>query len=304
MPHLSKTRFALGPALMFCPASRPELFAKAAARADAVIIDLEDAVVSGEKALARHNMVQALTGEDQSLDPRRTLVRVNSQTSGELEEDLRALSGTEISCVVIAKAEQTEVLDQVAAALPGVGLIPQIETPMGVLNDLALAQHPATAALFWGTEDLIAGIGGTTSRNNDGSQRDVIRFTRNRLLLTAGAVGVPIIDAVFTRVPDLQRLAVETEDACASGFVGKACVHPNQIGPIRRAYTPTASDLEWAKGAIAAFENAAGLAPGAGHRADPELAGAFSFRGEMIDMPVIIQVQRILSRFESIGKVA
>lgn len=296
-------RFSLGPALIFCPASRPELFAKAAGAADAVIIDLEDAVISGEKDIARNNMVQALNWGDRSMDPRRTLVRVNAPASGELEADLRALSGTEISYVVIAKAEKTEILDQVAAALPGVGLIPQIETPVGVLNDLALAQHPATVALLWGTEDLIAGIGGTTSRNNDGSQREIIRFTRNRLLLTAGAVGVPIIDAVFTRVPDLQRLAVETEDACASGFIGKACIHPKQIGPIRQAYTPTASDLEWAKGVIAAFENTAGLAPGAGHRADPDLAGAFSFRGEMIDMPVITQVQRILTRFESIGKV-
>ncbi|MBO0596673.1 CoA ester lyase [Nesterenkonia sp. E16_7] len=302
MPHPT-ARFALGPALIFCPASRPELFAKAAGAADAVIIDLEDAVISGEKDIARNNMVQALNWGDRSMDPRRTLVRVNAPGSGELEADLRALSGTEISYVVVAKAERTEILDQVAAALPGVGLIPQIETPVGVLNDLALAQHPATVALIWGTEDLIAGIGGTTSRNNDGSQREIIRFTRNRLLLTAGAVGVPIIDAVFTRVPDLQRLAVETEDACASGFIGKACIHPKQIDPIRQAYTPTASDLEWAKGVIAAFENAAGLAPGAGHRADPDLAGAFSFRGEMIDMPVITQVQRILTRFESIGKV-
>lgn len=304
MSHPTKTRFGLGPALLFCPASRPELFAKAAAVADAVIIDLEDAVVSGEKEIARSNMVQALNWGDESMDPARTLVRVNATASGELEEDLRALAGTEISYVVIAKAERTEILDQVAAALPGVGLIPQIETPVGVLNDLALAQHPATAALLWGTEDLIAGIGGTTSRNNDGSQREIIRFTRNRLLLTAGAVGVPIIDAVFTRVPDLKRLAVETEDACASGFIGKACIHPKQIDSIRKAYTPTATDLEWAKGVIAAFENTAGLAPGAGHRADPELAGAFSFRGEMIDMPVIIQVQRILTRFESIGRVA
>ncbi|PRZ16740.1 HpcH/HpaI aldolase/citrate lyase family protein [Nesterenkonia sandarakina] len=304
MSHPTKARFGLGPALLFCPASRPELFAKAAAVADAVIIDLEDAVVSGEKEIARSNMVQALNWGDESMDPARTLVRVNAPASGELEEDLRALAGTEISYVVIAKAERTEILDQVAAALPGVGLIPQIETPVGVLNDLALAQHPATAALLWGTEDLIAGIGGTTSRNNDGSQREIIRFTRNRLLLTAGAVGVPIIDAVFTRVPDLKRLAVETEDACASGFIGKACIHPKQIDSIRKAYTPTATDLEWAKGVIAAFENTAGLAPGAGHRADPELAGAFSFRGEMIDMPVIIQVQRILTRFESIGRVA
>lgn len=206
--------------------------------------------------------------------------------------------------MVVSKAERTEVLDQVAKALPGVGLIPQIETPVGVLNDLALAQHPATVALIWGTEDLIAGIGGTTSRHNDGTQRDIICFTRNRLLLTAGAVGVPVIDAVFTRVPDLQRLAVETEDACASGFIGKACIHPDQVEPIRRAYTPTATDLEWAKGVIAAFERHAGLHPGQGRRSDPELSGVFSFRGEMIDVPVIIQVQRILTRFESIGQVA
>lgn len=304
MSDQTPARFSLGPALMFCPASRPELFGKAASSADAVIIDLEDAVISGAKEIARQNMVQALRRDQVGLDPRFTLVRVNAPGSGELENDLAALTETSVRYVVVSKAERTEVLDRVAEALPGVGLIPQIETPVGVLNDLALTQHRATVALLWGTEDLIAGIGGTTSRNNDGTQRDIIRFTRNRLLLTAGAVGVPAIDAVFTRVPDLQRLAVETEDACASGFIGKACIHPDQVEPIRRAYTPTASDLEWAKGVIAAFETNAGLHAGEGHRADPELSGAFSFRGEMIDLPVIIQVQRILTRFESIGQVA
>lgn len=297
-------RFTLGPALLFCPASRPERFPKAAERADAVIADLEDAVVPGETEQARQNVVQALNWEDPGLDPATTMVRVNAASSGEraLQEhraDLDALAGTELRQVVLPKCETPEELDEVAARLPGVGIIPQIETPRGVLRAGELAEHPAVTALFWGTEDLIAGLGGVTARRPDGSPRGVIGHIRHTVLLTAAASGIPAIDTICGSLHDTQRLAVEAEDAAAEGFIAKACVHPDQVAAVRRAYTPEDTDVEWAKALIAAFEQEAGLTVGAGRDAAPTAVGAFGFRDEMVDAPVVLQAQRILTRYDA-----
>ncbi len=291
--------FTLGPALLFCPGSRPERFAKAAERADAVIADLEDAVVPGQKDQARQNVVHALNWEDPGLDPASTMVRINTASSGERDADLDALAGTELRWAVLPKCEAPEELDQVAQRLPGVGLIPQVETPRGVLQAGGLAAHPAVAALFWGTEDLIAGLGGVTARRPDGSPRGVIGHIRHTVLLTAAAGGIPAIDTICGSLHDAKRLAVEAEDAAAEGFIAKACVHPDQVAAVRRAYTPEDTDVEWAKVLIAAFEQEAGLRTGEGRGAAPTAVGAFSFRDEMIDAPVILQAQRILSRYEA-----
>lgn len=288
--------FTLGPALLFCPASRPDRFSKAAERADAVIADLEDAVGPGQKDQARQNVVHALNWEEPGLDPLTTLVRVNASSSGELDADLAALAGTELRYVIVPKCEDPEELEAAAQRLPGVGIIPQIETPRGVLNAAALAGHGSAAALFWGTEDLIAGLGGVTARRPDGSFRGVIGHIRHTVLLTAAASGIPAIDTICGSLSDTRRLADESVDAAAEGFIAKACVHPDQVGTVRRAYTPEDADVEWAKALIAAFEQESGIAAGSGREAVPTAAGAFSFRDEMVDAPVVLQAQRILIR--------
>lgn len=293
--------FTLGPALLFCPGSRPDRFPKAAERADAVIADLEDAVGPGQKDQARQNVVHALNGEEPGLDPATTVVRVNTASSGErmLREhraDLDALAGTELRYVVLPKCEDPEELETVAQRLPGVGIIPQIETPRGVLNAAALAGHGSVAALFWGTEDLIAGLGGATARRPDGSFRGVIGHIRHTVLLTAAACGIPAIDTICGSLSDTRRLADESEDAVAEGFTAKACVHPDQVDTVRRAYAPEDADVEWAKALIAVFEQEAGLNAGSGRETAPTAAGAFSFRGEMVDAPVVLHAQRILLR--------
>lgn len=293
------SRLTLGPALLFCPGSRPDRFSKAAERSDAVIVDLEDAVVPGEKEQARHHLVQALNWEEPGLDAATTLVRVNTASSGELDADLDALAGTELRCVVVPKCESVEELDAVAERLPGVGVIPQIETPRGVLEAERLARHEAVVALFWGTEDLIAGLGGVTARRPDGTLRGVIGHIRHTVLLTAAACGIPAIDTICGSLTDSKRVAVESEDAAAEGFIAKACVHPDQVAAVRRAYTPEDAEVEWAKALIAAFEQEAGLAMDAGRHAEPTAVGAFSFRNQMIDAPVVLQAQRVLSRYDA-----
>ncbi|GAA1810710.1 HpcH/HpaI aldolase/citrate lyase family protein [Nesterenkonia flava] len=286
----------LGPALLFCPADRPDRFEKAAARADAVILDLEDAVTPESKDQARENLVHALNWQEPGLQLERTLVRINTAVSGHQEADLEALAGTEVRFVVVPKCDSPEQLDAVAQALPEAQLIPQIETPAGVLAAQALAAHGSVAALFWGTEDLIAGLGGTSARGPGGAFRHVIRHARAHLLLAAGAHGVAAIDTIYPAIQDTTGLAQEASDAAAEGFIAKACIHPQQVETVRAAYAPEPSHVEWAKALLVEFASAASITPEEARTAEASMVGAFSFRAEMIDAPVIIQAQRILQR--------
>ncbi len=304
-PTLRARSFGLGPALLFCPGDRPDRFPKAAARSDTVILDLEDAVAPEAKGEAREHVVRALRGGAPGLDPAGVLVRVNAPTSVEFETDLQALAGSGAGFVVVPKCDSVDQLDRVAETIPGAGVIPQVETPLGVLRVEELARHRATAALFWGTEDLIAGLGGTTARGPNGGMRSVIRSVRESVLLIAAAYKIPAIDTIYTNLRGSHILADEAADACAMGFIAKACIHPDQVGIVRGAYTPTDEDVEWAKGLTAACEERGGSQVGrtAGGRAsgapmpDLEGIGAFTFRGKMIDAPVIKQAQRILHRY-------
>ncbi|MFS0866298.1 CoA ester lyase [Microbacterium sp. 179-B 1A2 NHS] len=259
-----------GPALLFCPADRPDRYDKAAAAADTVILDLEDAVASADKAGARRSLVTA------RLDPARTIVRVNPVTSPELALDLAALRDTPFRTVMIAKAEDPEAL----AALAGHRVVALCETPLGVERAGALARHPSVDALMWGAEDLVAGIGGRSSRTADGGYRDVARYARARVLIAAAAAGKDAIDAVHLDIADVDGLTDEATDAAASGFTATACIHPSQVGVIRRAYAPSADDVELAEAVLAA----AGSEP-----------GVFRFRGRMVDEPVLRQARRTLA---------
>ncbi|HWH98489.1 MAG TPA: aldolase/citrate lyase family protein, partial [Pseudolysinimonas sp.] len=200
----------VGPALLFCPGDRPDRFAKAAAAADTVIIDLEDAVAASAKGAAR----LALRASD--LDPATTIVRVNSPRSGLLDADLEALADTAYRSVMLAKAETEDDLRR----LDAFDVIAICETPLGVRNADALADSARVVALTWGAEDLVAGMGGRSSRGADGRYRDVARAARSRILLAAKGAGKLAFDAVHLDIADDRGLRDEAEDAAASGFDG------------------------------------------------------------------------------------
>ncbi|MCP2031918.1 citrate lyase subunit beta/citryl-CoA lyase [Okibacterium sp. HSC-33S16] len=262
--------FDLGPSLLFCPADRPDRFEKASERADAVILDLEDAVRPADKSAAR----DALTSHP--LDPSRTIVRVNPASTDDGVADLDALNRTDYRWVMLPKAES----EADVAALGGrYRVIALCETAAGVLAAPELARLDAVAALMWGAEDLVASLGGTSSRRDDGSYRDVARHARSRVLLAAGAAGIAAIDSVFLDIADLDGLRVEVTDAVASGFRATACIHPSQVATIRTGYRPTTAQTEAATALLAAAESA---------------AGAFRFRGQMVDEPALRQARMTL----------
>ncbi|RXZ67516.1 HpcH/HpaI aldolase/citrate lyase family protein [Agromyces albus] len=263
--------FRFGPALLFCPADRPDRYAKALDRADAVILDLEDAVADDAKAAAR----AAIVGTP--LDPERVIVRVNAASSPHFAADLAALAETPYTTVMLAKCEGTADL----VDLVEVEVIALCETARGVLTSAEVAAIPNVSALMWGAEDLVASLGGSSSRHADGRYRDVATHARSQVLLAAGAHGIAAIDAVHLELDDSPGLRAEAEDAAALGFAATACVHPGQVHIVRAAYRPDAESLEWARAVIAA---AAG---------EP---GVFAFRGGMVDAPVLRQAEALVRR--------
>lgn len=263
--------FDMGPALLFCPADRPERYGKAAERADAVIIDLEDAVAPGDRAAARSALVQS------RLDPARTIVRVNAVGTDDFQLDLAALDETLYRTVMVPKAERVEH----AEALGQYDVVALCETAAGVLAAAEIAAVSNVVALMWGAEDLIASLGGSSSRFPDGSYRAVARHARSQVLLAAGAHGKAAIDSVFLAIPDVASLLAEAEDAVASGFTATACIHPSQVAVIRQAYQPTDAEVAYAWEIL---------------QASTSEHGVFQYQGRMIDGPLLRHAEAVLRR--------
>ena len=261
--------FDLGPALLFCPGDRPDRFEKALERADAVILDLEDAVAAADKPAARAALAQ------HPLDPARVLVRVNPPSTPDFAADLEALAATPYRRIMVAKA------DAALPAVPGFAVVALCETAAGILDARELARRPEVIALMWGAEDLIASLGGTSSRTRRGRYRRVVRHARAAVLLAAGAEGVAAIDAVHLAIDDLDGLRAEAEDAVASGFAATACIHPSHVAVIRDAYRPSPEEVAAARRLL----DAAGGAD-----------AVFTFEGRMVDGPVLRHAESVLRR--------
>jgi citrate lyase subunit beta/citryl-CoA lyase len=267
----------LGPALLFCPADRPDRYAKALAAADALVIDLEDAVGPDAKDSAR----QALRDAARWLPPERTIVRVNALGTAWAEADLDMLATTALRHVMVPKAADPTAV----AALAPFQVVALCETARGVLAAPELAAVANCTALFWGGEDLIADIGGWRSRRDDGGYLPVVVQARTTVLLAAAAAGKPAWDGVYLAIDDLDGLAAECADAVDMGFAAKVAIHPSHAGVIRAAFTPTDQQVEWAQALLAAARQSAGVS---------------RFRGRMIDGPLVAQAQAVLDRAASL----
>jgi citrate lyase subunit beta/citryl-CoA lyase len=271
----SRARFALGPALLFCPADRPERYEKALERADAVIIDLEDAVAPADKTAARGALIES------ELDPSNVIVRVNPPGTDDHLADLATLSQTDYRRIMVAKSESVKQLSKIDRRFEVVALC---ETAKGVAQADRIAALANVSALMWGAEDLVASIGGTSSRKPNGRYRDIARMARARVLLAAGSRGKAAIDAVHLDIADTKRLAIEAMDAAASGFTATACIHPSQVDVIRQAYRPDAKTVAWAEAVLAAAKNERGV---------------FAYEGRMVDEPVLRHARGVLKRAAS-----
>lgn len=264
--------FDLGPAILFCPADRPERFAKAFERADAVILDLEDAVAPPAKAAARGAVIES------ELDPARVIVRVNPLGSAAFDADMATLSQTDYRTIMVAKAQAPTALGRLD---PRFRVVALLETAKGVVEAERIAGLENVGAVMWGAEDLVADLGGTSSRKPRGGYRDLARHARARVLLAAGAAGKAAIDAVHLDIADVKGLQREARDAAASGFAATACIHPSQVEIIRAAYRPDGDAIGWARAVLAAAQGASGV---------------FTYAGRMIDEPVLRHARAVLRR--------
>ncbi len=273
--------FALGPALLFCPADRPERYAKAFERSDAVILDLEDAVAPADKTAARGHLIES------ELDPSRVIVRVNPLGTDDFAADLATLSQTDYRRIMVAKAESPKRLSRIDARFEVIALC---ETAKGIAQADRIAALGNVVALMWGAEDLVASLGGTSSRKPNGRYRDVARYARSRVLIAAGARGKAAIDAVHLDIGDTKRLAAEAADAAASGFAATACIHPSQVAILNEEYRPTRAEVDHATRMLAAYEDAVA-----------QNRGAVTFEGKMIDVPVVQRAEQVLAREAAIA---
>ena len=267
--------FGQGPAWLFCPADRPDRYAKAAAAADVVILDLEDGVPASRREHARTCVREARA----SLPPHSTVLRINPAGTADHAADLDLLDALPPLTLMLAKSKHPGQI----AALAGRHVIALCETPRGVVNAETIAHAVNCVGLMWGAEDLLAAIGGTSSRHPRGAYRDVAVQARSRVLLAAAAAEKPALDAVVVDLGDDAGLAEEAADAAASGFAGKACIHPHQVPLVRAAFQPETAQLEWARAVLDAAER------------EGREGGAFAFRGQMVDEPVLRHARRILA---------
>lgn len=270
----------IGPVLLFCPGSRPDRFAKAAAAADSAILDLEDAVAPADKETARTAVVTALRGG--VVDPARTVVRINPLDGAWGSADVAALRDTPVATVLVPKAADPAGV----ARLAPWSVIALCETARGVLAATELSEVDNCVGLLWGGEDLTADLGGRASRRADGSYLPHVVHARVTVLLAARAAGRLAIDGVYLDIADTVGLAAEAADAVAMGFGAKACVHPDQVPVIRAAFRPSTADVAWAREVLAAVA---------------ESTGVTTVRGRMVDEPVLRHARAILAAEEKHG---
>jgi citrate lyase subunit beta / citryl-CoA lyase len=259
-----------GPALLFCPADRPDRYRKALEAADMVIIDLEDAVAPEAKSAARESVL------DHPCDPRRTIIRINAAGGDDHQRDLEMLRRTDYQLVMLPKTETRAQVESLAAW----SVIALCETPHGILNLGEITGAKPIVGVMWGSEDLIVALNGRTSRRPDGVLRDVSRHARATTLVHAAAAGIAAIDSVYVDITAEDGLLAESEDAAASGFAAKACIHPRQAALVRQAYRPTGDQLDWARRVLDGVQRHG--------------TGAIAVDGEMVDSPTVRRAETIL----------
>ena len=255
--------------LLFVPGDRPDRFAKAAAAgADLVVVDLEDAVAAEAKETAREAVASWLA------DGHVAAVRINAAGTPWHAADLAAVAGR-AAAVVLPKAEPGAALTAVGRAAPTIALL---ETAAGILDARPVATTPGVCRLAVGTFDLAAELG------IDPLDREALLASRSALVLASAAAGLAgPVDGVRARLDDEPGLREETAAARRLGFTGKLCIHPRQVATVHDVLRPTDEEVAWARRILdSVIEGAI------------EGGGAVKVDGAMVDKPVLDRARRIL----------
>ena len=273
---------------LFVPGVRPELFAKAlASAADAISIDLEDAVPEDRKDEARATVRAFLKSAAVQASGKLIVVRINALASAHFEADVRALAGTALHLLNLPKIESAQevraaiaVIDRQAQGANGqVRLLLNIETPSGLHRAAEIA---SASPRVWG---LQLGLGDLFEAH--GIERDSaanLHAAMFALRMAAAEAGVFACDGAFANLGDPDGFRAEAAMSRALGFVGKSCIHPSQIALANEIYQPGAEQLAHAQRVV----QAAGAAAREGH-------GAFVVDGRMVDPPYLLRARQIVA---------
>ncbi len=280
---------------LYVPGNRRDMLRKAPTYgADVVIADLEDSIPAAEKAAARATVEQTI--EAGELSAARVVVRINGLNTLESSLDVKAAVRPGVWGLKIPKvnspAELRE-LDSVVADLEGhaglergaIRFLPTIETPLAVVRAYEITSaSPRVAAVTFGGEDLLVSLGIERS-----PEELELLHARGATAIAAAAVGVPAIDGVYTNYMDEEGLVEQTGLIKQLGFSGRSVIHPRQIAPVHRVFSPAPEEVEHARSVVEAYEQAAAAG-----------RGSVGLDGKMIDLPVVRRAQNTLARAESL----
>lgn len=261
--------------LLFVPGHRPDRFDKAvAAGADAIIIDLEDAVSPEQKVASRKHAQSWLARGGKAV------VRINARDKRWFLDD--ATMATAASAIILPKAEAAS---DVAAVSEAVGhraqIIPMIETVRGLTAVKDICRVPGVVRLAFGNVDFAASLG------VDPASHLALQAARSAIVYASGETGcAPPIDGITTSIDDQTLLTEDTRHARELGFTGRLCIHPKQLATVSRMLSPTAKEITWAHEVLASTDTGVGV-----------------HAGHMIDEPVLVRARRIIARADAIGAV-
>lgn len=278
MSQTAHEKLGLARTFLFVPATRPERYAKAlACGADAVIVDLEDAVAPVDKAAARQSLAAAWPGLS-AAQRACLLVRVNAADTAWQTDDLALLATLGPAGVVVPKAESAASLEPVAGACgPACAVIPMIESVAGLDAADALTRGAQVIRLAFGNLDFQADAGMAA-----GPDEIELSMVRMALVLSSrrASLAAPV-DGVTAATQDSAQLERDATRGRRSGFGGKLCIHPSQVAAVNAAFSPSTAELEWAHRVLAAWTTSGG--------------GVITLDGRMVDAPVLRLAQRTLA---------
>lgn len=282
--------------MLFLPGNNPNMLINGMVLgADAVIFDLEDAVAPAEKDAARILVRNTMTYMD--FRGCEIIVRINSIDTPYWKADVDAILPCRPSLILLPKtgtaadvaeadAYITQVEEKLGLAKNTVGLMPLIETALGVENAFAIAAASSRVkALFLGAEDLTADL--QCKRTKEGRE---IEYARTRLVVAARAAGVDVYDTPFTDVNDDEGIWTDAKLAKALGFTGKASISPRHVEVINSVFSPTQKEVDYAYEVM----DAIALAKAQGK-------GAIALHGKMIDAPIVARAQRTIDMANALG---
>ena len=283
---------------LFVPGSRPELFAKAVAGpADAISIDLEDAVEESRKGAARDAVSAFLSARERGDDDKIVIVRANALSTRHFEDDLKAVISPALDMLNLSMAESADDVRAACAAMTrlesaaGVSkpipLLVNIETPraLRLAADIANAD-PRVAGLQLGFGDLLEPLG------IDRTNGPAVQQIQLALRLAAGEAGVWACDSAFANVADADGYRREAEVARRLGFIGKSCIHPSQVPIANTAFRPSDADIAHALRVVTAAR-----------QAKRDGVGAYMVDGRMIDAPFERRAEDIVALARRLGLV-